>query len=106
MAHAATFASDPAAASHVPRGSLPPIPDLLSDREATAYLGLAPGTLAVWRSTGRYGLQYIKLGRCIRYRRSALDSFCGADSPQPERPSEALGIGVAPEMTTPRGYGA
>ena len=74
MSHAPN-AGDPAAASHVPRGPLSAGSDLLSDREVTAYLGLAPGTLAVWRSTGRYGLPFLKVGRCVRYRRSAIETF-------------------------------
>ena len=49
--------------------------DLLSDREATIYLGLADGTLAVWRSTGRYPIPFIKIGANVRYRKSALDAW-------------------------------
>jgi len=49
--------------------------DLLSDKEATRYLGLADGTLSVWRSTGRYQIPFIKIGANVRYRRSALDSW-------------------------------
>ena len=49
--------------------------DLLSDKEATKYLGLADGTLSVWRSTGRYQIPFIKIGANVRYRCSALDSW-------------------------------
>lgn len=49
--------------------------DLISDREATSYLGLADGTLAVWRSTGRYQIPFIKIGANVRYRKSDLDTW-------------------------------
>ncbi len=42
---------------------------------AAAYLGLAPTTLEIWRTTGRYGLPFEKVGRMVRYRKSALDAF-------------------------------
>jgi hypothetical protein len=37
--------------------------------------GIPEGTQAVWRSTGRYGLPYIKLGRLVRYRRSEIEAW-------------------------------
>lgn len=51
---------------------------LLSRQDAAAYLGLSPRTLAIWSSTGRYGLEVIKIGRLAKYRRSALDQFINA----------------------------
>jgi excisionase family DNA binding protein len=46
------------------------------DRDvAAAYLGIQPQTLAVWATTGRYGLPYIKVGRRVRYRIADLDKF-------------------------------
>lgn len=46
------------------------------DRKAAArYLGYAPGTLAVWKSTKRYDLPSIKIGRQIKYRKVDLDKF-------------------------------
>jgi len=48
---------------------------LLTEYEAAQILDLKPGTLQVWRSTKRYPLPYVKLGRLIRYRRSDLDDF-------------------------------
>ena len=48
----------------------------LTDPEATRHLKLKPGTLAVWRSTGRYpDLPYTKCGRSVRYRRADLDGW-------------------------------
>jgi helix-turn-helix protein len=46
---------------------------LLTTVEMAVVLGVTPGTLEVWRSTKRYlaDLPYIKIGRNVRYRRSA-----------------------------------
>ena len=49
--------------------------DLLDDKAAAAYLSLSPGTLSVWRSTGRYNIPYVKVGRLVRYRRADLDAW-------------------------------
>lgn len=65
--------------------------DPLYDRaEAAAYLGVAPGTLEVWASTGRYNLPYIRIGRRAKYRKSDLDAWIArrtahghADAPPP-----------------------
>jgi predicted DNA-binding transcriptional regulator AlpA len=46
--------------------------DLLDDKAAAALLDLSPGTLSVWRSTGRYCLPFLKIGRKVRYRRADL----------------------------------
>lgn len=46
--------------------------DLIDEKEATEFLGVKPGTLSVWRSTGRYGIPFLKVGRLVRYRRSDL----------------------------------
>ena len=52
--------------------------DLLDDKAAAAYLSLSPGTLSVWRSTGRYNLPFLKVGRLVRYRRADLDAWLAA----------------------------
>lgn len=49
--------------------------ELLSDAQATEHLGLASGTLSVWRSKGRYNIPFIKVGANVRYRRSDLDTW-------------------------------
>ncbi|PYV64094.1 MAG: DNA-binding protein [Acidobacteria bacterium] len=50
--------------------------DLLTEAEAAEFIGLQhPKTLAVWRSTKRYPLAYIKVGRLVRYHRSDLLAF-------------------------------
>ena len=51
---------------------------LLTTREMAEFLGVAPGTLEVWRTTKRYALPYIKVGRKVRYRRSAGEAFLAA----------------------------
>jgi predicted DNA-binding transcriptional regulator AlpA len=52
--------------------------DLLTDAQTTARLGLADGTLAVWRSRKRYPLPYVKLGRLVRYRARDVEDFLAA----------------------------
>jgi transposase len=49
--------------------------DLLSPEQVEAEYGIPVGTQAVWRCTGRYGLSYIKMGRLVRYDRSAIESW-------------------------------
>ncbi|MBU1664280.1 MAG: helix-turn-helix domain-containing protein [Gammaproteobacteria bacterium] len=49
--------------------------DLLDEKAAGDYLTVAPGTLSVWRSTGRYNLPFLKVGRMVRYRRADLDAW-------------------------------
>ena len=43
---------------------------LLDTPQMAALLGVKPATLEVWRSTGRYNLRFVKVGRAVRYRRS------------------------------------
>lgn len=49
--------------------------ELLDEKEAAALLDLKPGTLAVFRSTGRHGIPFLKIGRNVRYRRSDLETW-------------------------------
>ncbi len=49
--------------------------ELLSEKEAADFLQTAPGTLSVWRSTGRYALPFLKVGAKVRYRRGDLQSW-------------------------------
>lgn len=46
-----------------------------SDPEATKYLRLAEGTLAIWRCTKRYPIPYIKVGSRVFYWKRDLDAF-------------------------------
>ena len=52
--------------------------DLLNEQEAAQLLDIAPGTLSVWRSVGRYNLPFLKVGRSVRYRRSDLLAWLDA----------------------------
>ena len=46
------------------------VPEMLTIQEAAEYLGVKPQTLSVWRCTHRYDLPAVKIGRCLRYRKS------------------------------------
>jgi excisionase family DNA binding protein len=48
---------------------------ILDSNDAADYIGVKPGTLAVWRSTKRYQIPFIKVGRLVKYRKSDLDVF-------------------------------
>jgi excisionase family DNA binding protein len=52
--------------------------DLLDRDQAAAYLGISPRTLAVWATTKRYALKYVRIGRRVKYRRADLDAFIEA----------------------------
>ena len=52
--------------------------DLLDEHAAAVMLDLSPGTLSVWRSTGRYNLPFLKIGRNVRYRRADLQTWLEA----------------------------
>lgn len=49
--------------------------DLLDENEAAKLLSLAAGTLSVWRSTGRYSVPFVKVGRLVRYKRTDLEAW-------------------------------
>ena len=49
--------------------------DLKDEKEAAKFLDVSPGTLQVWRSTRRYPLPFVKIGRKVRYRLSDLQAF-------------------------------
>lgn len=48
---------------------------LLDENSAAALLDVSPGTLSVWRSTGRYNLPFLKIGRNVRYRPCDLQAW-------------------------------
>ena len=45
---------------------------LLSRTEAARILGVKPQTLALWHSTGRYGIPVVMVGRLPKYKPSVL----------------------------------
>lgn len=49
--------------------------DLMTEAQAAIELDTTVGTLQVWRSTGRYALPFIKIGRNVRYRRADLTAW-------------------------------
>lgn len=49
--------------------------ELLDEQQAASTIDVTPGTLSVWRSTGRYNLPFIKVGRKVRYRRADLEAW-------------------------------
>lgn len=50
-------------------------PDLINEVQAAAILDTSIGTLQVWRSTGRYAIPFIKVGRNVRYSRKVLEAW-------------------------------
>ena len=48
---------------------------LLTKEDVSTILGVSVGTLAVWRTTKRYNLPYVKAGRLIRYREEDVQAF-------------------------------
>lgn len=54
--------------------------ELLDENQAAEHLTVSPGTLSVWRSTGRYNLPFVKVGRMVRYRLSDLDAWLAGRS--------------------------
>ncbi len=48
---------------------------LIDTKQAAGFLQVSPGTLDVWRSTRRYRLPFVKVGRNVRYRISDLETF-------------------------------
>jgi excisionase family DNA binding protein len=48
---------------------------LMKPEQAAEYLQITPSTLAVWRSTNRRKLAFVKIGGQVRYRREDLDKF-------------------------------
>ncbi len=53
--------------------------NLLNVREAGELLNVRPETLAVWRSTKRYAIPYVKIGSRVFYRQEDIDNFIKAN---------------------------
>lgn len=47
----------------------------VDEKQAADVLDVKSTTLAVWRSTGRYRLPYLKVGRLVKYRITDLAEF-------------------------------
>ena len=50
----------------------------MTRKEAAAYVGLRPQTLAAWASRGTHDLPYYRPGGAVRYRQSDLDRWLAA----------------------------
>ena len=50
-------------------------PILLTPEEAASILGVKVNTLNTWRSTGRYGIPYLRLAGKIKYREQDILAF-------------------------------
>jgi len=48
---------------------------LVTPLDTSNILGVSEGSLAVWRSTKRYPLPYIKVGKKVMYRMSDINTF-------------------------------
>jgi len=48
--------------------------DLVDEKEGATILGVTPRTLQVWRSTGRYAIAFLMVGRLVKFRRRALEN--------------------------------
>jgi excisionase family DNA binding protein len=49
--------------------------NLLSNDDAAAYIGVTPRTLEVWRCKKSHVIEYIKVGRLVKYRKEILDAW-------------------------------
>lgn len=56
---------------------------LLTTPEAAELLDVSPQTLEVWRSTKRYPLPYVKIGRNVRYKKSGIMGFIASGEVAP-----------------------
>ena len=48
---------------------------LLTPAEVAKILGIKEQTLTAWRCLGSQELEYIKIGRCIRYHPGAVEAY-------------------------------
>jgi hypothetical protein len=49
--------------------------ELLDESAVAKILDVTPGTLQVWRTSKRYPLPYVKIGRNVRYPKSGVVQF-------------------------------
>jgi predicted site-specific integrase-resolvase len=49
--------------------------DLLNPEQTADLIKIKKDTLAIWRTTGRYNLKFVKVGRRIFYRRSDIQDW-------------------------------
>jgi len=63
---------------------------LLTRAQAAELLGLREQTLAVWASTRRYNLPFVKVGRAARYRLGDLQKWLDSRTVGAVKDCEAL----------------
>jgi excisionase family DNA binding protein len=49
--------------------------ELLTTAQVAEILGLSEGTLSTWRCTRQEEVPYLKIGRCVRYKRSDVEAW-------------------------------
>ena len=52
---------------------------LMTPSEVAHALGVTESTLAVWRCTSRYPLQWVKIGRKVFYREEDISKFINSN---------------------------
>lgn len=48
---------------------------LLTTKQVSEYLAIKESTLITWRCTRNVEIPYIKIGGCVRYRKSQLEQY-------------------------------
>jgi predicted site-specific integrase-resolvase len=51
------------------------MPRLMTPEEVSEYIKIKPMTLAIWRSTGRYNLPFVKAGGRVMYKAKDVLAF-------------------------------
>lgn len=62
---------------------------LLSTNEAAELLGLPPQTLVSWRCTRTVRIPFVRIGRAVRYKRSAIETFIERSTVEDDTPDAA-----------------
>ena len=62
--------------------------ELFDTKQSADYLDVKPITMERWRRVGG-GPEYVKIGRLVRYKRSALDAFIERNTVRPAGSSAA-----------------
>lgn len=56
---------------------------LLTTKEVAERLGISEAALAIWRSTGRVRLPFVRIGRAVRYRPSDIEEWLARQTVNP-----------------------
>jgi predicted site-specific integrase-resolvase len=68
--------------------------DLVTPQEVATHLGVAVGTLAVWRCLGKIELKWVKIGRSVKYRPSDIKAYVISRLPATVAQSPARGLSL------------